>query len=82
MTQTLLELTDQQMQALEELALKRHISPKEVIRQEIERLLLFDLNVSDENIKQKAISVAGRFKSGLHDLATHHDSYLSESYTK
>lgn len=79
---TTLELTQKQMQILEELALKRQISPDEVIQQEIERLLIYDAKVPDETIKQKARSVAGQFHSGLHDLSSRHDEYLAESYSR
>ncbi|TAK63336.1 MAG: hypothetical protein EPO24_04330 [Bacteroidetes bacterium] len=79
MTQTLIELTDEQMSALENLASERHISPSEIIQQELERLLRKKATKIDSKMKERALSVAGRFKSGIHDLAAHHDEYLVES---
>ncbi|MBI5216058.1 MAG: hypothetical protein HY960_09925 [Ignavibacteriae bacterium] len=79
MTQTLIELSDEQMKIIEEMATKRHLTIIEFIKEKLGQFLLNETRKPDVQQKQRALSVAGRFKSGLHDLSTRHDDYLAES---
>jgi hypothetical protein len=36
--------------------------------------------VSAEDRRKRAIAAAGRFRSGVTDLSTHHDEYLAEAF--
>ena len=37
-------------------------------------------DLSDDEMKQRALDVAGRFSSGLNDVAVEHDRYLAEAF--
>ena len=43
------------------------------------RLSLTSSNAADKH-RQRALKVAGRFSSGLSDVAENHDDYLAEAY--
>jgi len=80
MVQTQIELTEEQMKALEEIAQKRHIPLAELIREGVDRLLQSEgLPSSHAALRQRALGIAGRFKSGLGDLSRRHDDYLVET---
>ncbi len=82
MIQTQIELTEEQMSALEKLAKKRRISLSELVRESITNSLRSDVARSDSEMKRKALDIAGRFRSGLGDLSEGHDKYLSETYDR
>lgn len=79
MFQTRIELTEEQMRALERLAKRRHISLSELIREGIDNLLRSEATSSNAELRQRALAVAGRFRSGLGDLSKRHDDYLAEA---
>lgn len=80
MAETLIELTDEQLEALEKLAQHRNISVSDLIQEGIDMLVQLAPNeeTDDEELRRRAIAVAGRYKSGLGDLARNHDHYLTE----
>lgn len=82
MIQTQIELTEEQMSALEKLAKKRRISLSELVRESITNTLRSDVARGDSEMKRKALDIAGRFRSGLGDLSEGHDKYLSETYDR
>ncbi|NKB70909.1 MAG: ribbon-helix-helix protein, CopG family [Candidatus Latescibacteria bacterium] len=77
MVQTQIELTEKQMEALEELAEQRHISISVLIGEGIDFLLQTKTLSYSEDQKKRALAAAGRFQSNLGDLAKNHDSYWS-----
>ena len=79
MIQTQIELTEEQMAALEEMAKRRHISPSDLIREGVDNLLRCEIAPGNAELKQRALAVAGRFRSGLGDLSKRHDDYLAEA---
>ena len=79
MVQTQIQLTEEQMAALKKLAEMRHISLSDLIREGIDNLLRSAVVTNNAERRQRALSLAGRFKSGLKDLSRHHDKYLSEA---
>ena len=79
MIQAQIQLTEEQMAALKKLAKIRHISLSDLIREGIDNLLRSAVVPSNAERKQRALALAGRFKSGLSDLSRHHDEYLSEA---
>jgi hypothetical protein len=73
-----IQLTEDQMTALEDLAKRRHLSLSDLIREGVDRLLRSVATPSNAERRQRALSVAGRFRSGLGDLSRRHDVYLTE----
>lgn len=80
MPQTQIRLTDEQMTILTELAAKRQQSVEDLIHESIDRLLQSVTGPGAADRRQRALAVAGRFRSGLGDLARQHDTYLNEAF--
>lgn len=80
MIRTQVQLTEQQALALRMLAGARKVSIAELIRQSIEAFLQTSQGIDLAEKKQRAISVAGKFRSDVSDLGTNHDRYLAEAY--
>ena len=80
MVQTQIQLTEEQMTALGDLAKKRHLSLPNLIQEAIDHLLRSVVTPSKAEQKERALAIAGRFKSGLGDLARHHDDYVAEAF--
>ena len=80
MVQTQIQLTEEQMAALGELAKQRHLSLADLIQEGIDHLLRSVGTPSKAERKEHALAIAGRFKSGLGDLARRHDDYVAEAF--
>jgi hypothetical protein len=80
MVRTQIQLTERQTQRLKALAKERGVSMAELIRQSVDKLLDSREMLDWEERKRRAIAAAGKFRSGLPDLATNHDRYLAEAY--
>lgn len=80
MIRTQIQLAEQQVSILKQLAARQHTSMAELIRRAVD---LFTASPAAENIqerRQRALAAAGQFHSGCSDLAARHDDYLAESY--
>ena len=82
MVRTQIQLTEAQANALKKLALSRHLSIAELIRQAVDNILKSSTAIDMEERKKRAIDAAGRFSSGKHDIARGHDKYLAEAFSK
>ncbi len=82
MIRTQIQLTEQQAEALKQAAARRGISMAELIRQSIDQFLGKAGDLSQRDLRVRAASVAGRFRSGRADVAVHHDEYLAEAFDK
>lgn len=80
MVRTQVQLTKTQAQALKQMAAERGVSVAELIRQSLERFLQSAGTEDREQRRRRAIAAAGRFRSGLSDLAAEHDRYLADAY--
>ena len=80
MVRTQIELTEKQMTALEELAKKRRVSISNLVREGVHNLLQSEAIYYNPERKQRALAIAGRFKSGRGDMSKRHDDYLMEAY--
>ena len=80
MVRTQIQLTERQTQRLKALAKERGVSMAELIRESVDKLLNSPEAIDLEERKRRAIAAAGKFHSGLPDLATNHDHYLAEAY--
>lgn len=80
MIRTQIQLPEQQVSTLKQLALQQHVSMAELIRRAID---LFTASPEAGNLqerRQRALAAAGRFHSGHDDIATRHDDYLAEAF--
>ena len=80
MIRTQVQLREEQMQALRQRASERRVSIAELIRQAVDMLLQSSHAIDDAERRRRAIAAAGRFRSGLSDVAVEHDRYLVEAY--
>jgi len=82
MHRTQIQLTDKQIEAVRAIAASKGVSIAEIIRMSVENFIEKEkLNIRLEQ-KKRALSVAGKFRSGLNDLAQNHDKYLAEDIGK
>lgn len=82
MVRTQIQLTKEQANALKKLALSRHLSIAELIRQAVDSFIKSSAVIDIEERKKRAIAAAGRFHSGISDLSTAHDKYLAEAFIR
>lgn len=75
-----IELTDEQNRILEEIALDRGRPVAELIREGVDELLRVEGRLPRKELRQRAMALSGRFRSGVSDLSTNHDRYLEESF--
>jgi hypothetical protein len=77
---TQVQLTEDQMKALRQVSSATGQSIADLVRQGVDRLLAAQSGVSREERIQRAMRVAGKFKSGSPDVSSQHDRYLTEAY--
>jgi hypothetical protein len=75
-----IELTDKQAEELDKLASSRGQSVSELILSGVATLLRQDPANDRDNLRQRALELSGRFRSGLTDLSVEHDRYLEEAF--
>ena len=80
MIRTQVQLTERQMKALRQMSGASGKSIADLVRQGVDRLLASQPALSQEERIQRAMRVAGRFRSGASDVSAHHDRYLAEAY--
>lgn len=77
------QLTEEQARRLEEIAVIRGVPQADLVRQAVETLLERNaLERSPEELRQRALALAGRFHSGHHDTAERHDEVLADIYAE
>lgn len=82
MVRTQIQLTETQAKALKKLALSRHLSIAELIRQAVDNMIKTSSTVDIEERKRRALEVMGKFKSGKKNISERHDEYLVEAFGK
>lgn len=82
MIRTQIQLEEAQYRALKEMAARQRVSVAELIRRAVSTWLKTSAQVSEEERRRRAIAAAGRFRSGLGDLAERHDQYLARIYSE
>jgi len=78
MVRTQIQLQDEQVAVLKKMAVARHESMAEIIRQAVDFFARAKQDVGGVQNRKRAMAAAGRFRSGVHDLAASHDTYLAE----
>ncbi|HHT9108543.1 MAG TPA: CopG family transcriptional regulator [Candidatus Wunengus sp. YC63] len=82
MVRTQIQLTEEQVKALKKIALSRHLSIAELIRQAVDTVIRTNTMVDIEERRKRAIDIVGRFSSGKRDISRKHDTYLVEAFGK
>jgi len=82
MVRTQIQLTEEQVKALKRIALSRHLSIAELIRQAVDTVIRTNTTVDIEERRKRAVDIAGRFSSGKRDISRKHDTYLVEAFGK
>ncbi len=82
MVRTQIQLPEEQVAMLKQMAMADHKSMAEIIRQSVDFFAKAKYGGSEEQRRKRAVAAAGRFRSGVKDLATSHDSYLTEAFEK
>ncbi|PZA07010.1 MULTISPECIES: CopG family transcriptional regulator [unclassified Meiothermus] len=79
MIRTQIQLEENQLRRLRELAYREGISVSEAIRRAVE-CMLKDESQEWKGRKERALRAVGRFASGLQDVSRSHDRYLEEAF--
>lgn len=82
MVRTQIQLTEDQSRALKSLSAQRGVPVAELIRQSVDNFLRSSVGLDDQERRWRAITAAGKFRSGQNDVAVNHDNYLAEAYAK
>ncbi|KFZ44964.1 hypothetical protein KD27_02315 [Smithella sp. D17] len=82
MVRTQIQLPEKQVAFLKKMAVAQHVSMAEIIRQSVDFFAKAKKEGDDEQRRKRAMAAAGRFRSGVNDLAVSHDSYLTEIFSK
>ena len=77
MIRTQIQLTKEQARALRQRASDEGRSMANLVRDGIDRLLGDQGEQNKEDVKRRSIDALGRFRSGMTDLGSAHDRYLS-----
>ncbi len=80
MVRTQIQLSEKQVAILKEIAAAEKKSMAEIIRLSVDFFVKARYSGEQEQIRKKALSAAGKFRSGVKDLATAHDVYLTEAF--
>lgn len=80
MVRTHVQLRKQQLEVLKARAASEQVSVSEIVRRAVDLLTQIESMNSPEEKRRRAMAVAGRFASGLSDVAEKHDDYLAEAY--
>lgn len=76
------QLTDEQLKSLRQLSAATGRSLADLIRQGVDAYLAAQPRISRDERIQRAMRVAGRFSSGMHDISADHDRYLAEAFKR
>lgn len=82
MIRTQIQMKKEQIDYLKKMASVQHLSVAELIRRGVDILINSSGFIDIEERRRRAISAAGRFRSGISDLSEKHDRYYSETLGK
>jgi len=82
MVRTQIQLTGDQAKALKKIALSRHLSVAEIIRQAVDNLIRSSSVIDIQERRKRALDAVGKFRSGKRDISREHDKYLTEVFSK
>jgi Arc/MetJ-type ribon-helix-helix transcriptional regulator len=73
------QLTEEQLEALRQIARRERVSVSQVVRQSVDLLLRERLRPSREELVRRSLEALGLFRSGTGDLSARHDDYFAEA---
>ncbi|HVT02085.1 MAG TPA: CopG family transcriptional regulator [Thermoanaerobaculia bacterium] len=83
MIRTQIQLTKEQAEQLRALASERGLSMAELIRDGVDHVLdTSPRRANRQDLRDRARKLAGRFSSGIFDLAGDHDAHLTKIYAE
>jgi hypothetical protein len=82
MVRTQIQLTEEQAKALKRLASSQHLPMAELIRHGVDVVLRSTFALDTEEKRKRALSIAGRFRSGKRHISREHDKHLAEAFGK
>jgi predicted DNA-binding protein len=83
MIRTQIQLTGEQAKRLRDVAAAEGRSMADVIRESVDAYLAeAPLRRSADALRTEALALAGKYQSGLGDLAADHDRYLAEDLAR
>ena len=82
MFRTQIQLTEEQARRVKRLARERNTSMAEIIRNAVDQFAADDPRGQKDEIRKRALSAAGKFRSGKKDVARNHDKYLAGDFSK
>jgi hypothetical protein len=80
MIRTQIQLTEEQSQALKQLAAREGKTVAELVRLGVDQLIRSQIAVDARELRSRALAVAGKFHSGNEDLSAEHDRYAAEAF--
>ena len=80
MIRTQIQITEEQARQIKLLAAREKKSIAEVIRESIDMRLQRQTGADETILRRRAIEIAGKYRSGVDDLAENHDRYLAEAF--
>ena len=80
MVRTQIQLAEEQVVMLKNMAAAQHKSMAEIIRQAVDFFAKAQEQGEEKRRRQRAMESVGQFGSGLKDLAASHDDYLAEDF--
>lgn len=78
MIRTQIQLTEEQSRRLKAASARRGVSVAELIRKGVDAILAREHDRSPDELHERALRAAGKFRSGRHDISARHDDYLAE----
>jgi hypothetical protein len=81
MVRTQIQMKEEQMKHLKELALDKDVSVAELIRRAVQEYIAGSNKPDREIIKKRALAAIGKYSSKEKDLARNHDKYLAEDFS-
>jgi hypothetical protein len=82
MVRTQVQLTDEQLAALRRISAETGRSIADLVREGVKLYLEAQRRPSRDELVQRALSIVGKYSSGLRDVAQKHDHYLAEDFYK
>ena len=82
MVRTQIQLSEEQAKAIKRMAAAQGMSMAEVIRRAVDEVIITSPAGDSKERHQRALAIAGKFRSGKRDISSNHDRYLAEAYRK
>jgi Arc/MetJ-type ribon-helix-helix transcriptional regulator len=72
------QLTEEQVAALREMASRERVSVSHLVREAVDLLLRERCGPSREELVKRSLEAVGLFRSGTGDLSARHDDYFAD----